>query len=151
MSALSIHERPANETSPRESLVPSAQALLPPRVSHADLARFVRDPRAFATAGGDEPEALVRGYLEGLERRLAGALGAPPRLATLGTSTARRPLPAGRPDVDVDDDGGSDPGKPGNAAPRMAGAVVLAMAVVAVAVATAAAGASAVLARREAN
>ena len=53
-----------------------------------DVARFVRDPFAFASsAGAPSPDAFVRAYLKGLEARLSGVVGAPPaaryRLATL--------------------------------------------------------------------
>jgi hypothetical protein len=149
MSALSVTERPANDAPPRELATPSPRAPRAGLVSHADLARFVRDPRAFAAEGGGSPDALVRDYLEGLERRLSAALGARPRLATLAAPTARWPRPAGLAEGDPEDE--ATRVEPADTAPRMAGAVVLAMAVVAVAVATAAAGAAAVLARRDAN
>jgi hypothetical protein len=54
------------------------------RVQPGDIARFVRDPVAFATgAGAVSPEAFVKAYLEGLERRLSGVVGERHRLATL--------------------------------------------------------------------
>jgi hypothetical protein len=145
MNALSDIEYPTDDAPSREDALAPQSAPEPRRISHADLARFVRDPRAFAaTEGSHAPDAFVLSYLEGLERRLSGALGAPPRLATLAAPTGRRLLPAGLPPEDARDaPDGHDPG------PRMAGAVVLAMAVVVVAVATAAAGAAAVLARHQ--
>ena len=68
----------------------------PARVRPDDLARFVRDPMAYATrAGAVTPEAFVKAYLEGLERRLSGVVGAPReegfRLATLAAES----LPVG--------------------------------------------------------
>jgi hypothetical protein len=57
-------------------------------VTTDDVARFVRDPFAFASsAGAAAPDAFVKTYLRGLEARLSGVVGAPPaaryRLATL--------------------------------------------------------------------
>jgi len=64
----------------------------PGRVQPEDIARFVRDPMAFATvAGAASPEAFVKAYLQGLERRLSGVVGEPRaerhRLATLTAHT----------------------------------------------------------------
>jgi hypothetical protein len=110
----------------------------PGRVRPEDVDRFVRDPMAFASrAGAPTPEAFVKAYLEGLERRLADVVGAPRdprhRLATLTAQS----VPAGDLLEAVPGDGGGELDR----APRM-GPVVVACAVVQAAAAVVAAGAA---------
>jgi hypothetical protein len=140
MAPLPLLERPeTGHPRPEAGLVHPA-----PAVSPTPLARFLLDPMAFASGeAATAAPSLVHAYVQGLDRRLAQVLGAPPRLATLAAPPGPGLAPA------VPSHGTDAP--PGDGAPRLAGAVVLAMAVVAVAVATAAAGAAAVLARRDAN
>lgn len=85
------------EALPENAPCPSAEPCAPgagqrAEVTTDDVARFVRDPFAFATsAGATAPEAFVKAYLKGLEARLSGVVGAPPaarpRLATLTADT----------------------------------------------------------------
>jgi hypothetical protein len=68
-------------------------------VTADDLANFIHDPMAFAErAGAPAPEAFVKAYLQGLEARLAGVVGAPKaaphRLATLTADTLLAPAVA---------------------------------------------------------
>jgi hypothetical protein len=107
------------------------------RVGPEDVARFVRDPVAFAAwAGAPTPEAFVKAYLEGLERRLSGVVGTPPgerlRLATLTAHT----LPVG--DL-VETKRPREGGGELDLSPRM-GPVLVACAVVQAAAAVVAAG-----------
>ncbi len=97
------------------------------RLAHEIVARFVRDPAAFAqTVRADDPSAFLRDYRQGLDRRLTALVGAPrrmpERLATMGPPTLDAPadwLTTRRPD------GESSP----DSVPRM-GPVVVAAAVV---------------------
>jgi len=123
----------------RECQCPSTEAS-PGRVGADDLARFVRDPIAFASrAGAPTPEAFVKAYLEGLERRLSGVVGAPRedglRLATFSAQS----LAPG----DLVETAPARPDGAGelDRAPRM-GPVVVACAVVQAAAAVVAAGAA---------
>jgi hypothetical protein len=110
------------------------------RVRPEDVARFVRDPMTYATqAGASTPEAFVKAYLEGLERRLNGVVGAPRddglRLATL----AAHALPAG--DLVPAPVGTREGAGELDRSPRM-GPVIVACAVVQAAASVVAAGAA---------
>jgi hypothetical protein len=103
-----------------------------------DVDRFVRDPIAFAArAGAPTPEAFVKAYLEGLERRLTEVVGAPrdqrQRLATLTTQA----FSVGDLVETAPHDGGGELDR----SPRM-GPVLVACAVVQAAAAVVAAGAA---------
>jgi hypothetical protein len=119
----------------------------PRQIHHDDIARFNRDPLAFAEwAGAPTPEVFVKAYLEGLERRMTGVLGAPRadrhRLATLTAQS----LPLGDLPAAVPREGAGEL----DVSPRM-GPVVVACAVVqaaATVVAAAAAVYTAVTSRR---
>jgi hypothetical protein len=59
------------------------------RLAHDVVARFVRDPAAFAEAArADSPSAFLQDYRQGVDRRLTALVGAPrkttDRLATMG-------------------------------------------------------------------
>jgi hypothetical protein len=89
------------ETLPENAPGPASEPCAPcsgrrTAVTTDDVARFVRDPFAFASsAGAAAPDAFVKAYLKGLEARLSGVVGAPqadrPRLSTLTADT----LPVG--------------------------------------------------------
>jgi hypothetical protein len=133
-------------------LAPTTAPLCP--VTSEDLANFIHDPMAFAKrAGAPAPEAFVKAYLQGLEARLAGTVGAPKaaahRLATLTADTLLEPAaaPCEGPMAPVGD-------RPDglNVSPRM-GPVVVACAVVTAvtSVVQCAAVVSMCLAKRSAN
>jgi hypothetical protein len=83
-SASEVVTRPAPEAQPNEQQAE--------RLTREIVARFARDPVAFATSRQAEPSAFVRDYLQGLNKRLSGFEIAPGettarssrRLATLG-------------------------------------------------------------------
>ena len=109
-----------------------------PPISQDDIARFARDPIAFAvSAGAPVPDAFVKAYLTALEKRLDGTVGSPPRervrLATLATAT----LPIG--DLVEQVEGRRDDGAPPDLSPRMGPILVLAAVSTVAAVASAAA------------
>ena len=106
------------------------------RLAHEIVARFVRDPSAFAEAAGAEDSSVfMRNYLQGLDRRLSTVVGAPKgakaRLATMGAPVIeapadwRSPLPEGAETERIDQ------------APRMGVVAVVAAAAAVVAAATA--------------
>jgi hypothetical protein len=145
MAPLSLLERPETGNPLHKAGDLCTPALAAPAAPPTPLARFLLDPMAFASSeAATAAPSFVHAYVQGLDRRLAQILGAPPRLATLAA-------PPGLSGLAPADPGQGTGAPPGDGTPRLAGAVVLAMAVVAVAVATAAAGAAVVLARRDAN
>jgi hypothetical protein len=108
------------------------------RIRPDEVDRFARDPMAFAAAAGvPTPQAFVRAYLQGLERRLTDVVGAPrdqrQRLATLTTQS----FSVGDLVEAAPRDGGGELDR----APRM-GPVLVACAVVQAAAACVAAGAA---------
>jgi len=143
MFEVSVEDRPESEVAPaeasREHRCAPCEAH-PARVRPEDVARFVRDPMAYASrVGASTPEAFVKAYLEGLERRLSGVVGAPReegfRLATL----AAQSMPLG----DLVETAASprEGGGELDRSPRM-GPVIVACAVVQAAASVVAAGAA---------
>jgi len=141
MFEVSVDDRP--EVAPAEAsrepcCAPCEQR--PARVRPEDVARFVRDPMAYASqAGASTPGAFVKAYLEGLERRLSGVVGAPRedgyRLATLAVQS----MPLG--DLVETAANPREGGGELDRAPRM-GPVIVACAVVQAAASVVAAGAA---------
>jgi hypothetical protein len=143
MFEFSVEDRPEADVAPAHA--PGERRCAPceeraARVRPEDVARFVRDPMAYATwAGASTPEAFVKTYLEGLERRLSGIVGAPRadglRLATLAAQSM--PVGDGADTAAPAREGGGELDR----APRM-GPVIVACAVVQAAASVVAAGAA---------
>ena len=148
--------RTSPEVLPESAACPSPTPCTPCTPQHGavttdDVARFIRDPFAFATAAGaDTPDAFVKAYLKGLEARLSGVVGEPRseryRLATL-TADA---LPIGDL-VELPPEAGERGGEL-DLSPRMGPVVVAAVVTAACAVVTAACAiATLALTKRDAN